>query len=88
MKQQNEKIDFRRFIDLDEFESVLEPIKGVSHLLSALEGSDETRQELYSKECFNYLQIIIEHSINKLEQLKPRIEYMGDFMRYETVAKG
>ena len=84
-KEQNNNIDFSRFINSDNLEESLDVIKGVHKLLNALEISNDVGTNEYDKNAFFALQIALQHGIDEIEALKPNIEYMGDFMRYETM---
>ena len=84
-KEQNENIDFGKFVNSDSLEESLDVIKGVHKLLNALELSNAAGTNEYDKNAFFALQIALQHGINEIEELKPNIEYMGDFMRYETM---
>ena len=84
-KEQNKNIDFSKFVNSDSLEEALDIIKGVHKLLDALEISNEAGTHEYDKNAFFALQIALGHGIDEIEALKPNIEYMGDFMRYETI---
>ena len=84
-KEQNENIDFEKFVDSDSLEELLDIIKGVHNLLGSLELSNQAGTREYDKNAFSTLQIALQHGIEEIEKLKPDIEYMGNFMRYEML---
>ena len=80
-RPQNPNIDFRKFINSDDINEKLYAIKGVHKLLGALELSEVE----VDRHAFYALQVALEFGIGQIEELTPKIEYMGDFMRYETI---
>ena len=88
MKQnrpQNPNIDFGKFISEDDINERLDVIKGVHNLLGALELSADAGSNPWDRYAFYALQVALEFGIEQIEELKPNIEYMGNFMRYETI---
>ena len=83
-KEQNKNIDFDKFVSTDCIDMSLDVVKGVHNLLNSLELSFDSGTNEWDKNALYALQIALEHGINEIEALKPNIEYMGDFMRYET----
>ena len=86
-REQNKNIDFDKFVDSDCIDMATDVIKGVHNILNSLELSHDAGKHPYDKYSFYALQIALEHGINEIEALKPGIEYMGDFMRYETITE-
>ena len=80
-RPQNPNIDFEKFINSDDINEKLDAIKGVYNLLGALELSEVE----VDRNAFYALQVALEFGIGQIEELTPKIEYMGDFMRYETI---
>jgi len=69
-----EKIDFSKTTNVDDLDYALKCVRGMQNLLESLDlSSDEN--------CFFALSSIARHSIKELENLKPGIDYMDDFMR-------
>ena len=83
-KPQNPNIDFGKFVTPDDIDERLDAIKGVHNLLGSLELSADAGHNKWDKYAYYALQVALSYGIEQLEELKPNIEYMGDFMRYET----
>ena len=74
-------INFNKFVSTDDLEESLDVFKGVHNLLSALELSSDSGSNKWDKHAYFALQVAMQHGINEIEALKPRIDYMGDYMR-------
>ena len=83
-RPQNPNIDFGKFVNSDDINERLDVIKGVHNLLGALELSADAGSNPWDRHAFYALQVALGFGIEQIEELKPNIEYMGDFMRYET----
>ena len=84
-KPQNPNINFDKFVTADDINERLDVIKGIHNLLGSLELSADTGHNKWDKHAFYALQMALSYGIEQMEELKPNIEYMGDFMRYETI---
>ena len=85
VKPQNPNIDFKKFVDSDDIDGRLDVFKGVHNLLIALELSADSGFNDWDKHAFYALQVALQSGIEQMEELKSKIEYMGDFMRYDTI---
>jgi len=83
-KEQNKNIDFGKVVSTDDIDMATDTIKGVCNLLNALEISHDSGTRNDDKNAFYALQVALDFGLNELEKLKPNIEYMDNFMRYET----
>jgi len=86
-KKQNPNIDFQRFVASDDIDMATDVIKGVCNLLNAKELSSGSRTQEDDKNALYALQVALQYGIDEIEALKPNIEYMGNFMRYETITE-
>lgn len=86
-KEQNPNIDFGRVVSADDIDMSVDIIKGVSYLLGAMEQLESHSVCKYTTKGLYALQIALTQGIKDIEALKPNIEYMDDFMRYETTTK-
>jgi len=86
-KPQNPNIDFSKVISTDDLDDSLDTIRGVCSLLNALELTNDAGSHPYNKHAYYALQVVLHHGIEELEAFKPRLEYMDNFMRYETINK-
>ena len=84
-KPQNPNIDFGKFVGTDDIDERLDVIKGVHNLLGALELASDSGNNKWDRYAFYALQVALSYGIEQIEELKSNIEYMGDFMRYETI---
>jgi len=84
MKPQNPNIDFSRVVSSDDLDNNIDIVKGVCMLLFSLEISCDGGSHEYERYAYLALQKALQHSIENFEALKPNLEYMDDFMRYET----
>ena len=84
-RPQNPNIDFSKVIDTDDIRYIEEHAKGVIAILNAMELAAEGSIHKYQQQAYYVLQMSLEQLAKDIEELKPNIEYMGDFMRYETI---
>ena len=84
-QEQNKNIDFGKVVSSDDINAVADVIKGVSYLLSAMEIMESECICEDTTKGLQALQIALDYGIKEIETLKPNIEYMDDFMRYETI---
>lgn len=84
-RPQNPNIDFSKMIDSDEVESIADYARGVMAILNALELTANQVTHPYQDKALNVLQVCLGQMVEEMEGLKPKVDYMGDFMRYETV---
>ena len=86
-KEQNKNIDFGKVVSTDDIDMATDVIKGVCNLLNALELSHDSGTREDDINALYALQVALDYGLNELEELKPNIEYMDDFMRYETITE-
>ncbi len=76
-----EKIDFSKTIDTDDIDMALDPLKGVTALLQALELSSDAGKHKHHKYAYLALSLVCNSVIDEIEDMKPNIDYMQTKIR-------
>jgi len=75
------EIDFSETIDTDDIDMALDPLKGVTVLLQALQLSQEAGSHEYDKYAYLALGMVCQDVIKDFEEMKPNINYMQEKIR-------
>jgi hypothetical protein len=79
--QNNKDIDWLNTVNTDDIDMALDPLKGVTALLQALELAQEVGVHKYEKEGYCALGVLCYAIIDNIESMKPKVEYMDSKMR-------
>ncbi len=74
-------IDWNKTLECDDIDMALNPLKGVTALLQALELSSDIGRHRNDKYAYLALSLVCNSVIDEIEDMKPNIDYMQTKIR-------